>query len=197
VQTGSLHKGINVPFTMRATVAVMPDGRLRLHPTSLKAAGFLGQRVLDFFGLELERLVKTKPESGLTVEGDDLVLDPERMMPPPQIRGHVTSVWLRNGSLVLQFGDPKQAGISPPIRVANYMYYRGGTLRFGKLTMEDTDLLLVDADPGDPFDFSPAEYTRQLVAGYSKNTEAKGLIVYMPDANKARQGVAVATSGCR
>lgn len=63
------------------------------------------------------------------------------------------------------------------------MYYRGGTLRFGKLTMTDTDLLLVDADQTDPFDFSPERYNDQLVAGYSKNTRAHGLIVYMPDLN--------------
>ena len=61
------------------------------------------------------------------------------------------------------------------------MYYRGGSLKFGKLTMEDTDLLLVDANQKNPFDFSPAEYNRQLVAGYSKNTPSHGLIVYMPD----------------
>ena len=55
------------------------------------------------------------------------------------------------------------------------------TLRFGKLTMRDTDLLLVDKDPKDAFDFSPERYNAQLVAGYSKNTPAHGLIVYMPD----------------
>jgi hypothetical protein len=63
------------------------------------------------------------------------------------------------------------------------MYYRGGTLRFGKLTMVDTDLLLVDADQKDVFDFSPARYNEHLVAGYSKNTPVHGLIVYMPDLN--------------
>ena len=54
VQSGVLKKGVSVPFTLRATVAVAPDGRLRMHPTSLKAAGFLSKRVLDFFGLDLE-----------------------------------------------------------------------------------------------------------------------------------------------
>ena len=39
----------------------------------------------------------------------------------------------------------------------------------------------VDADPTDPFDFFPTRYNAQLVAGYSKNTPAKGLKTYMPD----------------
>ena len=52
----------------------------------------------------------------------------------------------------------------------NYVYFAGGTIRFGKLTMADADLQLIDTDPRDPFDFFPAEYQRQLVAGYSRNT---------------------------
>ena len=47
--------------------------------------------------------------------------------------------------------------------------------------MRDADLQLIDADPRDPFDFFPARYNAQLVAGYSKNTPAKGLKTYMPD----------------
>ena len=82
-----------------------------------------------------------------------------------------------------QFGsaDNRPTLAPPDARARNYMYYRGGVLKFGKLTMEDTDLLLVDANQKNPFAFSPAEYNRQLVAGYSKNTPSHGLIVYMPD----------------
>jgi len=54
------------------------------------------------------------------------------------------------------------------------MYFRGGRLRFGKLTMQDTDLMLVDAAPADPFRFNLAEYARQLVAGYSKTLRTRG-----------------------
>ncbi len=61
------------------------------------------------------------------------------------------------------------------------MYFRGGALRFGKLTMADADLALVDQEPKSPFDFSLAGYNDQLVAGYSKSTQALGLVVHMPD----------------
>jgi hypothetical protein len=47
--------------------------------------------------------------------------------------------------------------------------------------MSDADLELVDADGRDRFDFYPARYKRQLVAGYSKNTERGGLRTVMPD----------------
>jgi hypothetical protein len=182
-QSGTLRKAVPVPFTIRATLAATADGKIRIHPTAIKAAGFVSKRVLDFFGLELENLVKMKNVIGVTVDGDDLLLDPQSLLPPPQIRGRLTRAAIENGVVVQQFGSgisPK--AIAPPNgRFTNYMYYRGGTLRFGKLTMRDTDLLLVDSDPKDTFDFSPEKYNDQLVAGYSKNTRARGLIVYMPD----------------
>ena len=50
--------------------------------------------------------------------------------------------------------------------------------------MNDTDLQLIDQDPASPFDFFPAKYQAQLIAGYSKNTPGGGLRTYMPDYGK-------------
>jgi hypothetical protein len=61
------------------------------------------------------------------------------------------------------------------------MYHRGGVLRFGKLTMSDADLEIVSESQHTPFEFSLADYNRQLTAGYSKNTISHGLIVFMRD----------------
>jgi hypothetical protein len=181
-QTGTLKKGVSIPFTMRASLGVTSDGKLRLHPTSMKAAGIVPKGVLDFFGLHLDTLLKVKSESAMQVSGDDLLLDPARVLPPPRIRGKLTRAWIADGVVFEQFGGEKPSvSITPPIASRNFMYYRGGTLRFGKLTMVDTDLMLVDDDPSDPFDFSPADYKAQLVAGYSKNTPDNGLVTHMPD----------------
>ena len=67
------------------------------------------------------------------------------------------------------------------------MAYRGNELRFGKLTMHDTDMVLLDMDPQDPFDFFLDHYNDQLVAGYSKTTPSFGLRVYMRDYNKLKR----------
>ena len=67
------------------------------------------------------------------------------------------------------------------------MTYRGGRLRFGKLTMNDTDMQLIDMNPQDPFDFYLEHYKEQLVAGYTKTTPAFGLRVFMPDYDKLKK----------
>jgi len=181
-QTGTLRKGVSVPFTMRTSLDVTSDVKLRLHPTSMKAAGIIPKGVLDFFGLHFKSLLKVRPESPMQVSGDDLLLDPARVLPPPRIRGKLTRAWIADGLVFEQFGAEKPThSITPPLASRNFMYYRGGTLRFGKLTMIDADLMLVDEDPSDPFDFSPAQYKDQLVAGYSKNTPDNGLVTRMPD----------------
>ena len=76
----------------------------------------------------------------------------------------------------------------------NYVSFTGGTIRFGKLTMVDADLRLIDADPRDPFDFYPAEYQRQLIAGYSRNTASGGLRTFMPDYDDLERGKESATA---
>jgi hypothetical protein len=68
------------------------------------------------------------------------------------------------------------------------MYFRGGTLRFGKLFMVRSDMRILDLDPGDSFDFSIDQYEKQLVAGYSRTRPDLGLDVFMPDLAEVESG---------
>ena len=72
--------------------------------------------------------------------------------------------------------------------VRNYMYFRHSRLRFGKLTMHDTDMLVVDREQETPFGLSLDRYHEQLVAGYHVTTPKDGLVVYMPDVSRLRPG---------
>jgi len=87
---------------------------------------------------------------------------------------------------VQTFGEKKNAD-SGEKQPGNYMAYRGAQLTFGKLTMKDTDMILIDMDPKDPFDFYLDHYKDQLVAGYTKITPAFGLRVFMRDFHKLRR----------
>jgi hypothetical protein len=187
-QTATMHKGVNVRVSMKATVGVAPDGRLRLHVESEKALGVPATGLLEMFGLKLSDLVDLKSRRGIAISGNDIELDPGEILPPPHMRGHLTRAEIVGDRLHQIFGSASDAAAAPlapkDSNARNYLYFRGATLRFGKLTMSDTDLQLIDADQHDPFDFYPARYGAQLVAGYSKNTPHGGLRTYMPDFGK-------------
>ena len=182
-QKGTLHKGVSVPFTIVADVAATRDGRIRLRPVSVKAIGMPVSGIMKLFHLELDDLVSSNRARGFEARDDDFLLSSDRLLPDPRIRGRLTSIRVEGNRVVEIFGS------SPPARAsggnANYMHYRGNQLRFGRLTMSDTDMRLIDVDPDDPFDFSPGEYVKHLVAGYSKITADGRLRVYMPDYDQA------------
>jgi hypothetical protein len=182
-QTGTLEKGPGIPFEMVGTMSATPDGKIRIHATKVKAAHLPVGGLIKLFGLDMAKLINTRKTRGITVDDNDLILDPTLMLPPPKMRGRITAVRIQGDEIVQTFGTEKRA-FTARYPNANYMAYRGGVLRFGKLTMTDTDMRLIDADPTDPFDFFPDHYSEHLVAGYSKTTAAGGLLVYMPDYSK-------------
>src|SRR5262245_7146407 len=82
-QSGKLHKGIVVPFSMKATVSATPDGRLKLHTDSIKAAGVPVKGLLGFFGLKLEDLADLERRRGLSVNENDIMIAVGQVLPPP------------------------------------------------------------------------------------------------------------------
>jgi hypothetical protein len=179
-QKGVIDSAINVPFSARATLSPTADGRIRVSMKSIRGAGVPVSPVMKLFGLKLDNLVKMG--SGVVADGNDLIIDPGRLIAAPSIRGRLTAVRIVGNRLVQTFGSgsgkPAVSGLS-----ANHIYWHGSALSFGKLTMSDTDLELVDLDPADPFDFSVDDWNAQLVAGYSKTQPNRGLKAHMPDYN--------------
>jgi len=110
-----------------------------------------------------------------------------------EIAKRAAALMPNGGSMVtLTFGGSTRPGRSRDLHPSdpsarNYMYYRGKVLRFGKLTMMDADLQIVDADPDDPFDFDLAHLNEQLVAGESHNQPDFGLVTVMPDYGDMRR----------
>lgn len=184
-QTGTLHKGVDIPFDMTANVGMTPDGRIVLHATRVRILGVNGLALMKALGLSLEKMMDLSKAHGVTVKGNDLYLDALALLPPPSVRGRLAAVRLEGNRLVQTIGSvadssPPRQSIDPT--VSNYMLYRGGTLHFGKLFMTNAEMLVRGVDQRDPFDFDNAHYQRQLIAGHSKTLPDLGLEVWMPDA---------------
>ena len=188
IQKGTLHKVVPMPFEIRATLSVTPDGRIRIHPTRTEIMGLHVDKLMKGLGLALDEVISLKKAKGASLSGNDIFLEPTMILPPPQIEGRVTAVRVDGNQVVQTFGAPGgiALGPTPDPTQRNYMYYKGGTLRFGKLMMLDADMLITDLDPADPFRFELDNYKPQLVAGYSKTLNSGGLEVFMRDRDKLK-----------
>lgn len=182
-QKGKLDKKIDIPFKTKGTVEATPDGKIRVHAKSIKSLGLPVKGLMKVLGIEMDDMLKMEAGHGVTVDDNDFIIDPTEVLPPPKLRGKITAVRIEGDEIVQTFGSATAARIRPPAASKNHIYWRGGVLTFGKLTMRGTDLELIDQDPSDPFDFSVAHYNDMLVAGYSKNLPRLGLRTYMPDYN--------------
>jgi hypothetical protein len=189
---GKLQKGVSVPFSMTAVVSAAEDGSMRLHAEKLKAAGVPVKGLLDLLGIDVADLMKMPAGSGIRADGDDLLIDTARILPPPRTEGRLQQVAIVGQRVTMRMtgsaSPPPRPKTLPLPRARNYLYFFGGSIRFGKLTMSDADMQLIDVRPEDPFDFFPARYEAQLLAGYSRNTARKGLQVFMPDYARVAAG---------
>ncbi|MCU1317351.1 MAG: hypothetical protein JWN63_2673 [Candidatus Acidoferrum typicum] len=180
---GKLHDKGDIPFETEGTLTPTDDGKLRLHGEKIKAMHLPVKGLMDIFGIDMGGLIKEGKVPGVQAQEDDLILDLEQILPPPHIEGKVVSVRMEGDTIVQVFGAP-DAQPTKNIRAGNYMAYKKNRLRFGKLVMNDADLVLIDMDPNDPLDFYLEHYKEQLSAGYTKITLGSGLRVHIKDFNK-------------
>lgn len=179
---GKLKEG-DVPFEMTGTLSVNSDGRVRLHAEHIKAVKVSVKGLMDLLGMNLSKLIGTKKVPGLDVDKDDLILDPEQLLPPPRIQGKLTAIHLRGSDIVQLFGSPQGANLAAK-QPGNFIALRSGEVRFDTVTVRDGKVTLIDMDPGDPFDFYLDHLAEQIAAGYAKTTPQFGLRVYARDYNK-------------
>ncbi len=180
---GKLPQKGDVSFETTGELTVTEDGRIRLHTEHLKAAHLPVKGLLDLLGIDIARMINTKKIQGISADKDDLILNPEQILPPPHIQGKVSAVRIQGNEIVQIFGTSSAENFAAK-QPGNYLGFRHGDIRFGKLTMHDSDLIMIDMDPRDPFDFYLDHYQDQLVAGYSKSTPAFGLRAYARDYDK-------------
>ena len=150
-----------------------------VHPLKVKTAGVPTAKLMSLFGVELDDILKSRPDRGINFRDNDLFLDatthdagPADERPPHEIVGARRSsradVWRRIRSV-----DRAVTG--------NYIWFRGAAIRFGRLTMTDADLKLIDMDPQGSVRFLLGPVQRATRRRVSKNTPDHALRTYMPD----------------
>jgi hypothetical protein len=182
---GRLKSGLGLPFEIEGTPEPTPDGRIRIRTEAIQALEISVGGLMHALGLEPGDIMGGMEERGLTFDGDDMILDASRALPPPRMRGSVTAIRVEDEGMLLTFGPTRP---TPPGRT-NYLRFRHGVIKIGRMDQFDADLTITDADPRDPFDFFSERMNRQLAAGYSKMSEAGALTMFVPDFDDMQRGV--------
>lgn len=177
--SGTLHKVVPLPIEVLATIGVAPDNRIRVHVTKINLLKIPFKKLLGGLNVTVSSLFHPGDIPGVEVSGNDIFLDTAKAVPPPHIRGQLTSVRIVNPDFEQIYGNA-QEDVTRVEQWRNFLQLHGGTIDFGKLTMRQVDLIMVDLSDNDWFDLDLANYQEQLVNGYTRMTPQAGLQIFMP-----------------
>ncbi len=181
--TGGFHKVMVFPVELDGTLLPAGTNRIQMHISKIDVLKIPMKGLLGSFHLTLESMMGSGKIEGVEVKGNDIFFDPEQLLPPPHIRGNLRSVVVKSPDLEAVYGDVAK----DEQRVEewrNFLRLENGVLRFGKLTMQKVDLMMIDISQDDWFDLDLVNYQAQLVNGYTRMTPQDGLQVFMPDVSQ-------------
>jgi hypothetical protein len=192
---GTLHKVVPLPIEMVATISVASGNRVQLHVTKLSVLKIPFKGLLGGFHVTISNLFHPGNIPGVEVSENDIFFDTQKLLPPPHIRGELTSVRVANPDFEEVYGNARE-DVTQVAQWRNFLQLQGGTIDFGKLTMRHVDLIMVDLSNDAWFDLDLANYQEQLVNGYTRMTPQAGLQIFMPDLdtiphNKTNQNISM------
>jgi hypothetical protein len=186
VQTGVLHKVVPLHFETRATLTLMPDGRIRVHPIAVHVLGLSAEKLLHTLGMHLSSVVDVSHARGIALDGDDVIIDPMQVLPPPAIVGRLRAVRIEGPAVIAEFLPSADDTLFRHSRdsahtAPGFVDFHGGTLEVGTLEMHETDLRIGDRDSLGSFDLSLPHYADQLMHGYFTMHANFGVVARVPD----------------
>ncbi len=170
-----------MPFTMDTHLTVnTASNALAIHVDKLKLLGFLpATKLIQFGPFHLDKIIPLPPNQSLIVAGNQILVKPFGLFPPPRIRGKMSGVRVTGTEIRLAFAGDAVPG--PESSARNYVYLQGGSARFGRFGMVDTDIVIEDGDPRDPFVFSLLHYADMIPRSRIEIHDTKSVRVTMPD----------------
>ncbi len=181
---GTLHKVIPLPIEITGTLSVAPNNLIKVHVTKVNLLKIPLKGLLGGLNIKVSDLFQPQGVPGIEVTGNDIVFDTVKLLPPPHIRGQLTTVRVSNPDLEEVFGDSQD--VTRVEKWRNFLRLSGGTLDFGKLTMHHVDLVMIDISDDAWFDLDLLHYQDQLINGYTRITPQAGMQIFMPDLDLAK-----------
>ncbi len=178
---GSVNVGVWISFSMTTHLLVDTNtNTLVIDVHGLKVLGGLPvSKLIKWKPLRLENLISLPPNNSLMIDKNRLMVKPFGLFPPPRVDGKMAKVTVDDKGIRLAFaGSPIPA---PESSAKNYVYLKGGTSQFGHIRMLDTDILILDQDPSDPFVFSLVHYATMVPRSRIEVHDTRSARVTMPD----------------
>jgi hypothetical protein len=184
---GTIHKlHIPLPIGLDGTLSPAPGGRIHLHVDRLSVLKLPLKGLLGDFHVSIADLMGKTSVAGIEASQNDLYFDTQKLLPAPHIHGPLTRIGVKNPDIEVMYGDA-QSDAARTEQWHNFLALKGGTLDFGKLTMHNVDLIMIDASKDAWFDLDLVNYQAQVVNGYTRITPQAGLEIFMPDLDEFPQ----------
>ena len=177
--TGVIHKVVPLPVQVIASVSLAPPDLIRVHIIKINVLRMPLKGLLGLFHVSAADLVKGNID-GVDIEGNDLLLDTHKLLPPPHIRGHLTQVSVESPDIVAVYGNGKET-VERVELWRNFFSLDGGTIDFGSLSMHPVKIMLIDISSNPWFDLDLVNYREQFASGYTRMTADAGLQMFIPD----------------
>ncbi len=85
-----------LPIEAIATIGVAPDNRIQMHVTKINVLKLPFKKLLGGLNVTVSSLFHPKDIPGVEVKDNDVFLDTAKAVPPPHIRGQLTSIRIIN-----------------------------------------------------------------------------------------------------
>ena len=174
--------GIPIPTELEGTLEPNGQGQIVFHPDTIKSAGIPVKGLMGLIGMDVANLINSAPDRGIEVQGNDMVMYVDRMLPPPEIRGKVMGVTVTPGEIVMDFDDGVHRALPPlPTPAKNFMLMWGGNILINDTLNLNAKFEMIDETPDDPMYYYMPVYRQALQAGFSVDREDGSTVVYLPD----------------
>ena len=171
-----------LPTTLSGPIKVGKNNWLVYTPTNVTQFGMPIKPLLDAVGLSLAS-VTPLDRPGVKLEGDQLLMNPETLFPPPRLMvDRISKASLDEDGLTLVFAsDTSDAGfIDPPHEADSYIWLQSGDARFFSTLLVNAHLQLL-SDSDDPLQFHLYHYRAQSAAGTIRTDTDGTLVVRVPN----------------
>jgi len=75
-QEGTIKKGIGIRFETIGDMSPTPEGKIRIHPTKMRAGHLPVKGLMKLFGVDMAKLINTRNARGISVDDNDILLGP-------------------------------------------------------------------------------------------------------------------------